>query len=88
MAVAERGVACIITKGPKPSATRTYDPWGGARLDDAVKEQERQGGSAVADCEGIRSDDGSGDRSEVVCRVRSALLSEEACPVYVSIAVP
>ena len=29
-----------------------------------VGEQERQGGSAVADCEGIRSDDGSGDRSE------------------------
>ena len=39
------------------AVTLTYDPWGGARLDDAVGELERQGGRVVADCEGIRADE-------------------------------
>eukprot|EP00964_Phaeocystis_antarctica_P046775 scaffold27049_cov64-Phaeocystis_antarctica.AAC.3 len=29
------------------TGARTYGPWGGARLEDAVGEQERQGGSVL-----------------------------------------
>ena len=50
----------------KNTATLTYDPWGGVRLDDAVRELECQGGCVVADGEGISADDGGGDGGEVV----------------------
>ena len=40
--------------------------WCALTVDDAVGEQERQRGSVVAGCEGISSDDGRGDRGEVV----------------------
>ena len=52
--------ACVRVAGINKTtnvATLTYDPWGGARLDDAVGELERQGGRVVADCEGIRADE-------------------------------
>ena len=38
------------------AVTLTYDPWGRARLDDAVGELECQGRRMVADREGVGAD--------------------------------
>ena len=48
------------------AVTLTYDPWGGACLDDAVGELECQGRCVAADREGVGADNGGGDSGEVV----------------------
>ena len=54
-----RRVACPAVTGinkTTDAVTLTYDPWGRARLDDAVGELECQGRRMVADREGVGAD--------------------------------
>jgi len=55
---AERAPRTYVTGINKTTngVTLTYDPWGRARLDDAVGELECQGRRMVADREGVGAD--------------------------------
>ena len=52
----ERGVNVTGINKTTDAVTLTYDPWGRARLDDAVGELECQGRRMVADREGVGAD--------------------------------